>query len=285
MACQAGGSESRSLWCSQHRLAALGPVLSSHLVDALQGVEVDDSTEGAELVRLRERLAMEVGRRPDMLVLMAVAALLSHQAGGWRFIANDPERVEEFVRQAGSEVFKHLGSAVMGALGAFGFTEATFEEYLLTEWNHFRDGAWPPAGAAYSRRRPTPVVRRWRAGDETGTDSAPRTETTLGQTGSHDFWRSLWPSPDRPSMIGAHLWGGGDYDRYLHELELAMAYFDVDFDRCFPELVDDQSEARERGRAALLDSISRVRAAAAKLDEARRLVVEANETMARVFST
>ena len=145
----------RPLRAGEFCYAALGPMITHHLVDFCDraighGVPVDPRVVG-----LIAELRMVDGQRPDMLVLLAVAAAAVRERA---LVIERPESVDNlFDTAALDETYKLFGSYVLEAAEQFGFDVETLTEYIKLHWNHYTEGQWPPSGLNYSTTPPTPV--------------------------------------------------------------------------------------------------------------------------------
>ncbi len=235
--------------------AALGPVLTRRLLDEYDRLIAGDSSLDPEVHDFFEALRTCDGRRPEMLFLLAAAAIAVAESAG--FLDHESPQAELLGNDSlKSDTYKFLGSFVVEAIRTFGFTEETFLEYVSRDHSHFGEGIWPPPGAAYTRRPPA------------------RVEPPLGKSLDENesdplaFWQSL---RDYPSLIGAHLVELDDLYRY--ESALREALDNVDRDLNDANIADSEAARAELERAVEMVS------------KANRMIAEAQELIVGRFST
>jgi hypothetical protein len=244
--------------------ALLGPA-SAHLLRAALRELIDNGVPLSDQIRdLSEELDRADGRRPDMLILMASAAAALRAQNG--FLENPDDLLRELLDQRYiDQAYKLFGWLVEEAAAAFGFTHETFLEYVSTQWRHYGEGAWPPAGARYTNRAPQ--------GHSDAQLMPGDPECAPGDSDPLTFWLDIAKQVcGRPSLIGAHLVRFDVLDRYTAELELALKYVEQDLKQQF-NLADTDVATRE------------LREAVSQVAEGRRLIFEAQDTIVGYFPT
>lgn len=244
--------------------AVLGPVVTHHLVAALDAVPAAALTRVADDVR--SELKRCDGRSPSMLPLLAAAmvCVAQHQAP----LADDDasggpfsEYVAVFRRlPITSDSFKLLGWLTVEAVQQFGWDRQTFLEYCGAEWDSV-ESAWPPAGAAYTQRPPELPAP---LSDE------PEMVDDNGNSDPFGIWQEL--NSRRPTLIGAHLARLPELERFMEMLDRGLAYADEDLNR----VEDRPREAQKLGE---------LRAAVQQVHEAAQLIKQAQARILRVFPT
>lgn len=126
----------------------LGPVLNHELSNLLSDAERRGLGLSDEMETLRSFLSVADGRAPKMLAKLASAVIMAYEfeRRGIELDDDAPPHVRSaFGRQW--DVFKRLGDVVWSTCGKYGFTDATWEEFV-------RSPTWPPRGIGY---RPYPT--------------------------------------------------------------------------------------------------------------------------------
>ena len=137
-----------SVW-TMHLIAnILGPVLNHELANLLSDAERRGLELSPEMQSLQSSLSMADGRAPEMLVNLTNAVVMAYEfeRQGIELDRDAPAHVR-YAFQRRWEVFKLLGDVVWSTCSKYGFTDATWEEFL-------RSPTWPPRGIGY---RPYPT--------------------------------------------------------------------------------------------------------------------------------
>ncbi len=239
--------------------AAMGPALTHRLVDAFDRFLESEETLHPKVRHFFLELRERDGHMPAMLPILAVASVGA-------LIARSPEERNNprYRSVLENEQLLHVarrtfGHFVEGALDAFGFHEEILAEYLLRHWQPYGRGIWPPPGIAYLRQPPDDI-------DTESTHSSISSDVSLGDV--LGFWRSL---RDYPSLVGAHLVQMTDLRRYAEALRDSLENLELDIREC--GLSDPERSASELRRAVAL------------VEDALRMVHEAQHIIARHFPT
>lgn len=130
---------------------ALGPDLTHELIRVLgsareAGVEVHEP-----LARWIDALHEVDGRRPDHLLLLAVAVGCTQQ----RFLSGPANREDQAPTDRHvATALKVLGSALLAAMRRFGLTEDELRDYLENHFDYGDAWSWPPPRLSYSKWPP-----------------------------------------------------------------------------------------------------------------------------------
>jgi len=237
--------------------AAIGPI-AAHDDDAVRnGVELPGG-----MARLLEELKRWDGRPPQMLFLMAAAAAANAKLHGYVPGDDIGEAISALTRgQLGSDALKLFGPYVIESLEEFGLSPRELIRYIEEQYSGFPDDeTWPPHDADFTSE-PPPVARARFADDSHHDRSDPLA-----------FWLGLFT---RPSLIGAHLVGFPDLERY--EAALRAGLENADRDIAGVEWYPDHFD-RNQMRADLVRAVERISIAI-------EMIGDAQETICRIFPT